>query len=174
MATWSSLTKDDCPFYTRFVSQEAKALAQRLTNTLAPLFAAGTKGKAVPKFERWGQPVKDWKERFVLIEEIFSGCLALRARCPLKQCYFEAYMPASGTAFDSATMVVDESRAREASPSDSVLFCTMPAVITYPTREWQKAESEIIAISGFGEFMVRKDGERDDGTVMSKASVILQ
>ena len=149
---------------TKTVSDEAKELASRLLNTLAPVVSS------------IGDPPEDNEIRYDLLTNIFDMMLNLKITLPMTDHNYETYPPVVGTIFDVRTMTTEKGNptGREAEEEQVVRLCIMPALIEHPTSVLGGDAAAKDGLFGFHNFITTTDADRAKGRMVYRAIVMLE
>ena len=168
-ATWYRLTQIESNAFEKTIAGEAENLTKRLFDMVIPLLLNDSPEESKDDDRLF----RDWDARRSALSELFKKCHKLRAELVFRQEHFEFYRPKSGTRFDPLTMQADQNQGT-VSGRAKVSLCLFPAVLVYPTLKLGEEDGDADKLNGFWDCISRQDGERGDGTVILKATVLLQ
>ena len=110
-----------------------------------------------------------------IFESIFQECLRFKSKAATSGAYYEMHTIAAGTQFNPKTMKLDSQSINvPASKKRKTLFCLLPSIIKYNSRQFEEGTHSPQDIGSSGEFVVRQKGQRTDGSVLFPPLVTLQ
>jgi hypothetical protein len=179
LAALESLIKKPS-FEASILPKEARRLAIRLSQTLAPFFARtplSSDELSWDGFAKWNDTTEAWKERQETLVKMFTDALMTKANSCLNIEDYEMVIYAPGTKFDSKTMKVETMEGVEDTFNDHegrlVQICVQAAVFAYARSPVSSEASVLDSIIPTKNFVTRTECQRGGSIPRVKAVVVL-
>jgi hypothetical protein len=158
--------------FIQYINAHSKALATKIMEALLVFVRVGPNDDSFPGSEQLQSTVMSLQGIF---EPVFQECLRFKSKAATSGAYYEMHTLATGTQFDPKTMTLDGQSANgPASKKRKILFCLLPSIIKYDSRQFEEDTQSAQDIGSSGEFVTRQEGQRTDGSVLFPPLVTLQ
>lgn len=172
MAAWSRLLQNRDGKFVQYINTHSKVLANRIVEDLLIFVRVGPTDDSDPAAD---QPQNTVVSLRGIFEPVFQECLRFKSKAATSGAYYEMYNPVAGTQFDPKTMTLDgQSIDGHVTKKRKILFCLLPSIIKYDSRQFNEGTHSAQSIRSSGEFVARQEAQRADGTVLFPSLVTLQ
>jgi hypothetical protein len=165
----------------QIIPEEARELAVRLSQALAPFFSRDPENPALldwDGFAAWAQRNRERDERRRRLIDIFEKALRIKADSLLNIEEYEMAIYPPGTSFDKRTMTVETMQggppAEDSHDGATIELCIEAALFSFPKTELSDDSSVSEALVQSKNFACKGDNRLRDAKPLVKAVVVLQ